>query len=73
MKQEKAEANNSQTTRKFVPKAENFKVSTSYEGLTASGKPQSLEALKRQWVDTNIQGYVGNLSLLESIFDQAIR
>ncbi len=49
MKQEKAEANNSQTTRKFVPKAENFKVSTSYEGLTASGKPPSLEALKRQY------------------------
>ncbi len=45
----KAEANNSKTNRQFVPKAKNFEVSTSYEGLTAKSKPQSLEALKRQY------------------------
>ncbi|KYN91108.1 cell filamentation protein Fic [Vibrio cidicii] len=31
------------------------------------------EISKQKWVEANIQGYVGNLSLLESIFDQAIR
>ncbi len=35
--------------RKFVPKLSNFKVSTAYEGLNASGKPSTLEALKRRY------------------------
>lgn len=35
--------------RKFVPKLSNFKVSASYEGLIASGKSSTLEALKRQY------------------------
>ena len=49
MKHVKAEANSPNTNRQFVPKAKNFKVSTSYEGLTATNKPRSLEALKRQY------------------------
>ena len=49
MKHVKAEANSSKTNRQFVPKAKNFEVSTSYEGLTAKSKHQSLEALKRQY------------------------
>ncbi len=49
MKHIKAEVNNSKANRQFVPKVKNFKVSTSYEGLTAKSKLQSLEALKRQY------------------------
>ena len=49
MKHIKAEANSSKANRQFAPKAKNFKVSTSYEGLTAQNKPRSLEALKRQY------------------------
>jgi hypothetical protein len=49
MKQNMTEANSSKTSRQFVPKAKNFKVSASYEGLTVKSKPRSLEALKRQY------------------------
>jgi hypothetical protein len=49
MKHVDAETNSSKTNRQFVPKAKNFKVSTSYEGLTVKSEPQSLAALKRQY------------------------
>jgi len=49
MKNEKEEVSNLKTNRRFVPKARNFKVSTSYEGLTVSEKQRTLESLKRQY------------------------
>lgn len=45
----KAAENNNKPARRFVPKATNFKVSASYEGLAASGKVRTLESLKRQY------------------------
>ncbi|HFQ5142150.1 hypothetical protein LZU85_01255 [Vibrio sp. IRLE0018] len=49
MKNDKKEVSTTDTERRFVPKARNFKVSASYEGLTSSGKQKTLEALKRQY------------------------
>ncbi|MGR5096005.1 hypothetical protein ACPV5O_26045 [Vibrio maritimus] len=48
MKRVKGEETNSKTNGQFVPEA-NFKVSASYEGLTAKSKPQSIDALKRRY------------------------
>ncbi|SMS02513.1 hypothetical protein VIM7927_03846 [Vibrio mangrovi] len=45
----KTETENRNINSKFVPKMKNFKVSVSYEGLTTSGKTQSLKSLKRQY------------------------
>ena len=45
----KASENGNKPARRFVPKATNFNVSASYEGLAASGKVRTLESLKRQY------------------------